>query len=146
MTRDEMIQRVERALTEYFSNPLEPTPTNMAAWVVDAILLDRFSEVEPRECANETCSNTFVVQGGVPRKNAHAKGVMYCTAECARAQAQRAYRRRKADADPTKTKKRLSAGDRAAIRERMERIETAKLIADEFGVSLSTIRRISGAS
>jgi len=96
MTRDEMIQRVERALNVFLEPPLIVlhAPT-LAGQIVDAILLDRFSAVEPRECANETCSNTFIAQGGTPRKGAHIKGVMYCTPECARAQAQRAYRRRR---------------------------------------------------
>jgi hypothetical protein len=48
-------------------------------------------------CANERCRRTFVHQEGRSKKQQRrSRGVLYCTAQCARATAQREYRRKRA--------------------------------------------------
>lgn len=62
-----------------------------------AELFNHVVESEPyRVCANERCRRLFVRQEGRAVKGTRrSSGVRFCSASCARAQAQRAYRRRK---------------------------------------------------
>lgn len=55
---------------------------------------DVADQVSYRRCANETCGRLFVRQRGRAEKGQHRSDAAYCDKYCARAQAQRAYRRR----------------------------------------------------
>lgn len=54
--------------------------------------------LDPHECQNETCKRLFIRQqgGGAGTTQRHTTGLSYCSRLCAKAQAQREYRRRKA--------------------------------------------------
>ena len=54
-------------------------------------------EQTARRCENATCGRVFVHQlGGAKFRQHRSTGIRYCTPECARAEASRQYRRRKA--------------------------------------------------
>jgi hypothetical protein len=85
---------------EAFLPGRKPAPVfagEAALWNV--CCLELFNHVVERAtykvCSNETCGRHFVRQEGRAGHGQYrTSGVKYCTAECARAQAQRAYRRR----------------------------------------------------
>lgn len=49
---------------------------------------------EEKECKNERCGAMFVLQEGRSEHKQFRADAIYCSAKCARAQAQREYRRR----------------------------------------------------
>jgi hypothetical protein len=58
-----------------------------------------------RVCENESCRRLFARQeGGAKAGQYRTTGVMYCTPQCARAQAQRRFRRKQAEAKKEKPK------------------------------------------
>ena len=73
-----------------------PLPRILTAMCVQALSFAS-SGLSARVCANEKCGRWFTRQRGRSEYGqSRTSGVMYCTASCARAQAQREYRRRKA--------------------------------------------------
>ncbi|AXV05781.1 hypothetical protein DVS28_a1080 [Euzebya pacifica] len=77
-----------------FGRPIARILQAMMLQVVDWVA----AGVPARRCANETCATWFARQSGRAEYGQHrTKGVLYCSRACARAQAQREYRRRKRD-------------------------------------------------
>jgi hypothetical protein len=79
---------------------VEPTsgPETVALYAVCALELFNhiIDNAEYHECANDRCKRTFVHQQGRSEKGQRrSRGVIYCSPECARAKAQREYRRRR---------------------------------------------------
>lgn len=79
---------------------VEPLRVTRQADLVEICALELFNHIigntEYRVCANDRCQRTFVHQHGRAQKGQRrSRGVLYCTPECARATAQREYRRRK---------------------------------------------------
>lgn len=81
-----------------------PAQRDLSFGLFSALCIQLFNVVSDdlpiRDCANETCKNVFQRQHGRARKGQfRTEGVMFCSASCARAQAQRELRRRKKAAD-----------------------------------------------
>jgi hypothetical protein len=71
-------------------------------WAYEICCLELFNHIVEqatyRYCANETCERLFVRQWGRAVHGQHrTRGVKYCSSQCARAQAQRQYRRRQGE-------------------------------------------------
>ena len=96
------------ALREFGPNiRLEGEPSHGArieAPLYSGLALQLFTHIRERArystCRNERCRNLFVrQQGRAQSARHHRQGVMYCSDNCARAVAARAYRRRHREAD-----------------------------------------------
>jgi hypothetical protein len=79
---------------------VKPTPGPERVSLYAVCALELFNHIidnaEYHECANERCKRTFVHQQGRSEKGQRrSRGVIYCSPECARATAQREYRRRR---------------------------------------------------
>jgi hypothetical protein len=79
----------------------DPIPYHGSVGFYQICCLELFNHIAEaavyRTCANEPCGRLFVRQTGRAQHGQHrTHGVKYCSTECARAQAQRQYRRRKA--------------------------------------------------
>jgi hypothetical protein len=78
------------------------------------LMVDR--RVTPRRCESATCRRIFVHQLGGSRHWQRTKGVRYCSPQCAKAEAQRQYRRRqKAAAHPSGLGRTRANGPRNAF-------------------------------
>jgi hypothetical protein len=83
-----------RVVDDIGSRPLETNLYSAACAQVFNLMVEGATA---RLCANETCERTFVHQLGGARFDQHRNvGVRYCSPACARAEASRQYRRRKA--------------------------------------------------
>jgi len=98
-SQQEALALLERSLADGLSrfHPRLGEPPELTLY--DACCLELYGHIAEGEryrvCANETCGRLFVRQSGRSVKGGHRSGgVKYCSAHCARAQAQRAYRRR----------------------------------------------------
>lgn len=87
--------RLELADLRSGSTLTEPLGSDLLTVLAGQILAHVSEGAPVRTCANETCGRLFRHQIGRAKfGQVHTKGVKYCTDSCARAAAQRAYRRR----------------------------------------------------
>lgn len=90
--------RLTRLLPD--EDPKDLSPYEDVPQLYDVMCLEIFNHIVEnaiyRTCANESCRRTFVRQHGRAQHHQNrTSGVRYCSADCARAQASRDYRRRK---------------------------------------------------
>ncbi len=71
----------------------EPRPSLYSIAVLQ-MFNDFVEQVDFRTCAAEKCGRTFVRQRGRSQSYSRTTGVLYCSASCANAQAQREWRRK----------------------------------------------------
>lgn len=82
-------------MTDANDQPVHPYP---GATLFEALALQVFNHlvrgIPYKECRNETCGRLFDHQHGRAEQGQYRKDAIYCSRNCARAQAQREYRRR----------------------------------------------------
>lgn len=117
------VERLNSALTIFaprvsVGDDPAPTVVNIAA---AQMANDIHSSAMIQKCQNETCKRSFTKQRGRSTKGTHrSKGVLYCSHSCARAQAQREFRRqrrrREIAADGTPVAQRIDgSNDRSTV-------------------------------
>ncbi len=84
-------------------DPVPATGPARPHTLLTALTIQLFNDIAAattyKVCANERCRRLFVHQRGPDgTRQPRTRGVIYCSARCARAQAQRAYRQRRESA------------------------------------------------
>ncbi len=93
---EDEFEDVSDEIREYYRQPTLRAP------LASAIAMQLYNHLAERAtyltCANEKCRRSFVTQHGRAQHGQHRRsgGVKYCSSQCARAQAVREHRRRKA--------------------------------------------------
>lgn len=96
-----LIDGNERPLFQLPRDLRSTTPEPADVTMFEVLVLELFRHIAEdasfKTCANPACQHPFVRQeGGAAHGQSHMTGVMYCSRRCAKAVAQRRYRRRAA--------------------------------------------------